>query len=56
MANLSRERWDAAVAEHESIMRALEARNAPLLKRLLADHLAHKLAQVLRSLGAREAA
>lgn len=56
MANLSRERWDAAVAEHESIMRALEARDAPLLKRLLAEHLAHKLAQVLRSLSTREAA
>ncbi|HYD56116.1 MAG TPA: GntR family transcriptional regulator [Burkholderiales bacterium] len=56
MANLSRERWDAAVAEHESIMQALEKRDAAKLKRLLADHLAHKLAQVLKSLGARAAA
>lgn len=56
MANLSRERWDAAVAEHEKILRALEARDAAMLKRLLADHLAHKLSQVLKSLGARAAA
>lgn len=56
MANLSRERWDAAVAEHERIMQALEARDAQRLRKLLADHLAQKLAQVLRSLGAREAA
>lgn len=56
MANLSRERWDAAVAEHGEILRALEARDAARLKRLLGDHLAHKLAQVLASLGERAAA
>lgn len=56
MANLSRERWDAAVAEHEKILNALESRDAGSLKRLLADHLAHKLSQVLKSLGARAAA
>jgi len=56
MANLSRERWDAALAEHGEILRALEARDAPRLKRLLGDHLAHKLSQVLSSLGERAAA
>ena len=46
MANLSRERWDEAVREHEKILAALTARDAPRLKRLLEDHLAHKLASV----------
>ena len=43
MANLSKERWDTAVHEHEQILAALEARDAARLKRLLQDHLAHKL-------------
>ncbi len=47
MANLSRERWDAAVREHEQILAALEARDVMRLKQLLEDHLAHKLASVL---------
>jgi DNA-binding GntR family transcriptional regulator len=47
MANLSRERWDAAVSEHEEILRALEARDVARLKKLLQDHLANKLASVL---------
>ncbi len=51
MANLSRERWDEAVREHEKILAALEARDAARLKRLLQDHLAHKLAAVLNALG-----
>ena len=46
MANLSRERWDEAVREHEKILAALTARDAHCLKRLLEDHLAHKLASV----------
>jgi DNA-binding GntR family transcriptional regulator len=56
MANLSRERWDAAVAEHEQIIRALERRDAAALRALLADHLSRKLAQVTKSLKARAAA
>ncbi len=56
MANLSRERWDAAVAEHEQIIRALERRDAPALRSLLADHLSRKLAHVTKSLKARAAA
>ncbi len=50
MANLSGERWNQAVAEHEEILVALEARNAERLRRLLQDHLAHKLASVLAAL------
>lgn len=47
MANLSQERWDAAVREHAAILAALAARDAPQLKRLLAEHLAHKVASVM---------
>jgi len=47
MANLSKERWDAAVREHEEILAALAARDATRLKKLLRDHLAAKLAAVL---------
>lgn len=47
MANLSKERWDEAVREHEEILSALEARDVAHLKRLLQDHLANKLASVL---------
>jgi DNA-binding GntR family transcriptional regulator len=50
MANLSKERWDDAVREHEAILAALEARDVARLKRLLQDHLAHKLASVLHAL------
>jgi DNA-binding GntR family transcriptional regulator len=46
MANLTRERWDEAVREHEEILAALTARDVARLKRLLQDHLAHKLAAV----------
>lgn len=50
MANLSKERWDAAVREHEAILQALAARDAPRLKALLAEHLAKKLSAVLGAL------
>lgn len=46
MANLSRERWDEAVREHQSILAALTTRDVSRLKRLLEEHLAHKLASV----------
>jgi DNA-binding GntR family transcriptional regulator len=46
MANLSRERWDEAVREHEQILAALTARDVARLRRLLKDHLVHKLASV----------
>ncbi len=52
MANLSKERWDAAVREHDAILAALSARDVKLIKALLSDHLAHKLASVLGALPA----
>ncbi len=50
MANLSKERWDDAVHEHEEILAALEARDVARLRRLLQDHMAHKLGAVLHAL------
>lgn len=50
MANLSKDRWDQAVREHEEILLALEARDVARLKGLLEDHLARKLASVLNAL------
>jgi DNA-binding GntR family transcriptional regulator len=47
MANLSKERWDEAVREHEEILAALASRDVPKLTRLLRDHLVNKLASVL---------
>jgi DNA-binding GntR family transcriptional regulator len=55
MANLSKERWDAAVREHEEILAALGARDVKRIKALLTEHLAHKLASVVSGLGARAA-
>ena len=52
MANLSQERWDAAVREHGEILDALAARDVPRIKSLLAEHLAHKLSSVLAALQA----
>ena len=59
MANLSQERWDAAVREHGEILEALGSRDVARIRALLAEHLAHKLASVLgelRATPAREAA
>jgi DNA-binding GntR family transcriptional regulator len=56
MANLSKERWMDAVREHEEILAALSARDVKRIRRLLADHLAHKLASALDALPARTAA
>ena len=48
MANLSRPRWDQAVAEHEQILEALRARDGARLSRLLREHLLHK-AEVVKA-------
>ncbi|HUJ88002.1 MAG TPA: GntR family transcriptional regulator [Burkholderiales bacterium] len=56
MANLSPERWDAAVQEHEAILAALAARDAARLKQLLRDHLSAKLATVLEAIAKKQAA
>lgn len=55
MANLSQERWDQAVAEHNEILDALTARDAARLQRLLREHLEHKLALVMEALAAQRA-
>lgn len=47
-ANLSKERWSEAVAEHEAILEALVRRDAPVLTRLLRDHLGNKMAALLQ--------
>jgi DNA-binding GntR family transcriptional regulator len=52
MANLSQERWDAAIREHDEILAALSARDIKRIKALLSDHLAQKLASVLGALPA----
>lgn len=50
MANLSRERWDKAVAEHEDMLAALAARDGARLQRLLAEHLGAKMLAVLAAI------
>lgn len=47
-SNLDREKWDAAVVEHAEIVKALAARNGPLVGELLRNHLNHKRDIVLR--------
>ena len=56
MANLSRERWDKAVEEHEAILDALASRDAPRLERLLREHLGNKMLVVIAALGGEPAA
>jgi DNA-binding GntR family transcriptional regulator len=47
MANLSKERWDAAVREHGEILAALSGRYVKKIRLLLSDHLANKVASLL---------
>lgn len=55
MANLSRERWDKAVQEHEEILDALTRRDSARLQGLLQDHLGNKMLVVLEALTAQPA-
>jgi DNA-binding GntR family transcriptional regulator len=55
MANLSHERWDKAVREHEEILDALSRRDGVTLQRMLRDHLANKLVLVMEAFGMSEA-
>jgi DNA-binding GntR family transcriptional regulator len=48
MANLSQERWDHAVREHEQILEALSAHDGARLRDLLQRHLANKF-EVVRA-------
>lgn len=50
LANMSEERWAAAIAEHEEIMTALESRDGTGLARILKTHLANKFETVKESL------
>jgi DNA-binding GntR family transcriptional regulator len=52
LANMSDERWAEAVAEHEAILAALIARDAPRLSQLLAVHLKNKSEVVRAALSA----
>lgn len=52
MANLAQDRWDKAVAEHEDMLAALVARDAPRLQAQLRDHLGNKMLSVLAALEA----
>jgi DNA-binding GntR family transcriptional regulator len=56
LANMSDERWAAAVAEHEEILAALSARDGERLARLLDAHLKNKSAVVRDSLRSEAAA
>jgi DNA-binding GntR family transcriptional regulator len=51
MANLSHERWDKAVQEHEDILDAVTRRDGVTLQAILRDHLANKLVLVMEALG-----
>lgn len=51
MANLSQERWDHAVEEHQNILDALVRRDSALLPALLHSHLNNKMLVVLEALG-----
>lgn len=50
MANLSRERWDHAVEEHQKILDAITRRDGALLPVLLRNHLINKMAVVMDAL------
>lgn len=52
--NLSRTRWDQAMAEHEEMLAALEARDGPRLAEILKRHLHNKCETVKEALGARD--
>jgi len=54
LANLSGERWDKAVKEHEEMIEALTRRDGAKLQMLLRDHLANKLVMVMEALQARK--
>ena len=56
MANLSQQRWDQAVKEHQEMLEALSRRDGATLQGILRDHLANKLVLVMEALDAREGA
>lgn len=52
-ANVSQERWDKAVAEHQQILEALEQRAGERLRRILETHLRNKRDVVISAIEAR---
>jgi DNA-binding GntR family transcriptional regulator len=54
-SNQDEEKWKAAMAEHERMVAALSARDAPAMRAVLASHLANKLEVVLAQLRAAKA-
>ncbi|HZB91762.1 MAG TPA: GntR family transcriptional regulator [Stellaceae bacterium] len=52
-ANVSQERWDKAVAEHEQILEALERRDGERLRWILERHLRNKRDVVIAAIEAR---
>jgi DNA-binding GntR family transcriptional regulator len=50
IGNEKPEHWDAAVADHEEMIAALEARDGPRLSRALSDHLAETWLRVADSI------
>ncbi len=55
-ANLSRERWAAAIEEHEDILAAFSARDSKRLARLLKAHLQNKMVALERAFAEEERA
>lgn len=49
-SNFNREKWEAAVEEHEQMIDALAKRDGARMRALLAQHLAHKCEAVLAEL------
>ncbi len=54
-ANLSPERWERAIKEHEQILAALTARDGAALAKILREHLSNKLTNVKEWLAAQHA-
>lgn len=54
VANMSQARWAAAVAEHEEILKALEARDGTALAEVLKRHLRNKCETVIEALQAED--
>ena len=49
-AQKSPARWAEGVADHDAMLKALEARDGPALRRILRDHIRHKLDMVNEAL------
>lgn len=56
LANVTQDRWDQAMAEHDEILEALEARDAERMAVLMKQHLEHKLQAVTAALEEEERA